>query len=320
MRSECKRQWQSANTAVGCARRVRHDQANAHARRPLHGLVRAFTSMEVYAACSAVTLCGCRAVDAMFFQEAFSHVCRLPVRLHFSKCIRCLHISRVRMLSEFCRQTYALVKKGVLVRSRAPLRFAVEALAPIVAALFLVLLYSTSISDSSVPVPVGTGKAFQLKDAAFFATHQGVKDAQRAYSGTSSPLQMFYSVCCKCTDTVKTQQLVSNAMGFSPTLIDAADAASTCQPSKCLAVVLFSECSLNSLNWNYTIRMPSSLVANTSLIVASGPTSEADPIKSGGTNAYKPTRVASYLVNGFVSIQAAINRQILTNANPAVAW
>ena len=228
------------------------------------------------------------------------------------------------MLSELCRQTYALVKKGVLVRIRAPLRFAVEFLAPIAAASFLLLLYSITIADNSGDAPAGTGNAFQLKDAAFFSTRQGVKDESndytRAYAGTSSPLTVYYSVCCKCTDTTKTKQIVSNAMGGSnPTLIDA-DEASTCQPSTCLAVVVFSECSGNSQNWNYTIRMPSSLVANTSLIVASGPTSEADPIKSGGNNAYKPDRAASYLVNGFVSLQAAINRQILSIANPAVQW
>lgn len=230
------------------------------------------------------------------------------------------HAGLFKMLSEVCRQTYALVKKGVLVRSRAPLRFAVEALAPIAAAMFLVLLYSMSIADNSVNVPVGTGNAFRLKDAAFFATHQGVKDESnaftRAYAGTSSPLELYYSVCCTCIDTVKTKQVISNAIGINPTLIDAAEA-STCKPSKCLAVVVFSEC---SLNWNYTIRMPSAFVANTSLIVASGPTSEADPIKSGGTNAYKSTRIASYLVNGFVSLQAAINRQILSLAAPDVAW
>ena len=260
---------------------------------------------------AAMQLCARKAHQRQF------HACST---LALSKCIL-LHLGHFIMISEFLRQTYALVKKGLLVRRRAPLRFAVEALAPIVAAFFLVLLYSTSISDASVALPVGTGKAFQLKDAAFFETHQGVRDEsnddQRAYSGTSSPLAMYYSVCCKCTDTAKTKQLVSNAMGFSPTLLDAADAASTCQPSKCLAVVVFSEC---SFSWNYTIRMPSALVANTSLIVASGPTSEADPIKSGGVNAYRPARVASYLVNGFVSIQAAINRQILYIANPAVAW
>ena len=226
------------------------------------------------------------------------------------------------MLSELCRQTYALVKKGVLVRIRAPLRFAVEFLAPIAAASFLLLLYSITIADNSGDAPAGTGNAFQLKDAAFFSTHQGVKDESndytRAYAGTSPPLTVYYSVCCKCTDTVKTKQIVSNAMGSNPTLIDA-DEASTCLPSTCLAVVVFSECSSNSQNWNYTIRMPSSLVANTSLIVASGPTSEADPIKSGGNNAYKPDRAASYLVNGFVSLQAAINRQILSLANP-VQW
>jgi len=227
------------------------------------------------------------------------------------------------MLSELCRQTYALVKKGVLVRIRAPLRFAVEVLAPIAAASLLLLLYSISIADNSVDAPVGTGKAFQLKDASFFSTYQGVKDETndytRAYARTKSPLAVYYSVCCMCTDTAKTKLIVSNAMGSNPTLIDAG-AASTCQPSTCLAVVVFSECSTGTSNWNYTIRMPSSLVANTSLIVASGPTSEADPIKSGGTNAYKPDRAASYLVNGFVSLQAAINRQILSIANPAVQW
>jgi hypothetical protein len=180
-------------------------------------------------------------------------------------------------------------------------------------------------NQPSISLPAGTGAAFQLQDAAFFRTSNGVTQEtnpqNRAYARLSTPLDIYYSVCCKCTDTVKTKEVISNAIGsgFSPTFLDDADKASTsCMYSKCLAVVVFSEC---SQNWNYTIRMPSSLVANTSLIVASGPTSEADPIKSGGNNAYKPDRAASYLVNGFVSLQAAINRQILSIAtNPAVQW
>jgi hypothetical protein len=72
--------------------------------------------------------------------------------------------------------------------------------------------------------------------------------------------------------------------------------------------------------------MPSDMVANTSLILAAAPNSEAEPLRFGGkegavgVNAYKPTRVASYLVHGFVSLQAAINRQILSKAVPSVDW
>ena len=98
---------------------------------------------------------------------------------------------------------------------------------------------------------------------------------------------------------------------------NADEAATRCLYSKCLAVVVFSEC---SKNWNYTIRMPSEMVANTSLIIAAAPSSEADPILFGGLNAYKPSRVASYLVHGFVSLQAAMNRQILSLADPTASW
>jgi len=235
-----------------------------------------------------------------------------------------------QMFFSWLRQTYALVKKGLLIKIRAPVRLAVEAFAPIVLSLLFLLLFSMQTNQPSISLPAGTGAAFQLQDAAFFRTSNGVTQEtnpqNRAYARLSTPLDIYYSVCCKCTDTVKTKEVISNAIGsgFSPTFLDDADKASTsCMYSKCLAVVVFSEC---SQNWNYTIRMPSQLVANTSLIVAAAPNSEAEPLKFGGkvdaigANAYKPTRVASYLVHGFVSFQAAINRQILSKANPSTAW
>jgi hypothetical protein len=234
------------------------------------------------------------------------------------------------MIYAWLRQTYALVKKGLLVKLRAPARLAVEAFAPIVLSLLLLLLFSMQTSQPLTVTPAGTGAAFQLKDAAFFRTSNGVTQesnpTNRAYARLSSPLDIYYSVCCKCTDREKTKEVISNAIGsgFSPTFLDDPEKASTsCLYSKCLAVVIFSEC---SQNWNYTIRMPSELVANTTLIIAAAPNSEAEPLRFGGkegvigVNAYKPTRVASYLVHGFVSVQAAINRQILSQAGPSVVW
>jgi hypothetical protein len=222
------------------------------------------------------------------------------------------------------RQAFALIKKGLLVKSRAPVRLAVEALAPIALSLVLFLLFNMQININSIILPAGTGAAFTLKDAGFFRTSNGVTQASnptlRGYARLSSPLDVYYSVCCMCNDTEKPKEVVSKAIGsgFSPILLGNADEASTrCQYPKCLAVVVFSEC---SNNWNYTIRMPSELVANTSLIIAAAPNSEAEPIKFGGINAYMPSRVASYLVHGFVSLQAAMNRQILSLADPTVSW
>lgn len=235
------------------------------------------------------------------------------------------------MLYAWCRQTYALVKKGLLVKMRSPVRLAVEAFAPIALSLLLWMLFSMDTNRPPVLLPAGTGAAFQLQDAAFFRTSNGVKfennPMQRDYARTSSPLDIYYSVCCSCTDDIKTKEVISKAIGsnFEPTFVKDADKATTsCQYPTCLAFVIFSEC---SQSWNYTIRMPSDMVANTSLTVAAAPNSEAEPIKFGGSdgpllglNAYKPTRVASYLVHGFVSLQAAINRQILSKADPASAW
>lgn len=216
-------------------------------------------------------------------------------------------------------------------KMRAPVRLAVEAFAPIVLSLLLNMLFSMDTNRPPVLLPAGTGAAFQLKDAAFFRTFNGVTSEnipnQRDYARTTSPLDVYYSVCCLCTDKVLTRDVVSKAIGsgFDPTFVEDPDNASTkCQYPKCLAFVTFSEC---SQSWNYTIRMPSELVANTSLTVAAAPNSEAEPLKFGGNdgpllgmNAYKPTRVASYLVHGFVSLQAAINRQILSKADPATEW
>ena len=235
------------------------------------------------------------------------------------------------MLYSWLRQSYALVKKGLLVKVRAPVRLAVEAFAPIVLSLLLYMLFSMDTNRPPSLLPAGTGAAFQLKDAAFFRTSNGVKSEnnpnQRDYARTSSPLDIYYSVSLSCTDKENTKDVISKAIGsgFEPTfVIDADKATTSCQYPMCLAFVIFSEC---SQSWNYTIRMPSELVANTSLTVAAAPNSEAEPIKFGGNdgpllglNAYKPTRVASYLVNGFVSLQAAINRQILSKADPASAW
>lgn len=228
------------------------------------------------------------------------------------------------------RQTFALVKKGLLVKFRAPARLAVEAFAPIVLSLLFLLLFSMQTNQPAITLPAGTGAPFQLKDAAFFRTSNGVAQEtnpqQRDYARMSTPLDVYYSVDRKCSDSAKTKDVVSNAIGsgFIPKFLDDADQASArCIRSKCLAVVVFSEC---SLNWNYTIRMPSDMVANTSLILAAAPNSEAEPLRFGGkegavgVNAYKPTRVASYLVHGFVSLQAAINRQILSKAVPSVDW
>jgi hypothetical protein len=222
------------------------------------------------------------------------------------------------------RQAVALIKKGLLVKSRAPVRLAVEALAPIALSLVLLMLFSMQINQNNIILPAGTGAAFELKDASFFRTKyngvtQETNSNMRDYAPLSTPLDVYYSVCCMCNDIEKTKEVVAKALdGYNPILLGTADEASTrCQYPKCLAVVVFSEC---SNNWNYTIRMPSQLVANTSLIVSAAPNSEAEPIKFGGMNAYKPTRVASYLVHGFVSLQAAINRQILSLADPAVSW
>jgi hypothetical protein len=222
------------------------------------------------------------------------------------------------------RQAGALIIKGLLVKSRAPVRLAMEALAPIALSLMLLFLFQMMINQFDIVLPTGTGAAFTLKNADFFRTSNGVtqesNDFMRGYASTSAPLDVYYSVCCMCNDTEKSKKVVSRAIGadFSPILLGNADEAATrCLYSKCLAVVVFSEC---SKNWNYTIRMPSEMVANTSLIIAAAPSSEADPILFGGLNAYKPSRVASYLVHGFVSLQAAMNRQILSLADPTASW
>jgi hypothetical protein len=235
------------------------------------------------------------------------------------------------MLFSWCRQTYALVKKGFLVKIRAPVRLAVEAFAPIVLSLLLNMLFSMDTNRPPVLLPAGTGAAFQLKDAAFFRTSNGVTSEnnpnQRDYARTVTTLDIYYSVCCLCSDHLITRDVVSKAIGsgFIPTFVENAENAfAICQYPKCLAFVIFSEC---SPSWNYTIRMPAELVANTSLTVAAAPNSEAEPLKFGGNdgpllgqNAYKPTRVASYLVHGFASLQAAINRQILSKADLASVW
>jgi hypothetical protein len=186
------------------------------------------------------------------------------------------------------------------------------------------MLFSMSTNLYSIPVPVGTGDPYLLKDASFFRRFQGVSDESndhlRAYSRLPSPLDVYYSICCSCADPDQAKDIISKAFGdgFAASFLpDAGEAPKTCRFSKCLAVVIFSEC---SLNWNYTIRMPSEAVPNSSLTIASVPSSAADPLKVGGSGGYRNTRVASYLVNGFVSLQAAINRKILFRANTTTSW
>ena len=60
------------------------------------------------------------------------------------------------MIYAWLRQTYALVKKGLLVKLRAPVRLAVEAFAPIVLSLLLLLLFSMQTSQPLTVTPAGT--------------------------------------------------------------------------------------------------------------------------------------------------------------------